>query len=80
VATPNNKQNKTLNDLLCWSICPDLGGNKWILHYITYNLNDSGIDQVDSLVVVFVDNSSKLYQLYTIDINGNQKRSNFDAR
>jgi hypothetical protein len=79
VATPNIKQNKALSDLLSWSICPDLTGDKWILYYITYNLDSSDNNKVNSVFVAFIDKTSKYYQFYLIDLIGNLTRSKFDV-
>jgi hypothetical protein len=79
VATPNTLQNRALGELLSWSICPDMAGDKWILHYISYNLEFSSLDKVGSIFVVFVDKFSTTYQCYTIDVSGNIERNNFNV-
>jgi hypothetical protein len=79
VATPNNDQNTSLSFVLDWSISPDSKGDKWILHYLTYNLNEADHNIVESIFVVFVDSFSKKYQCYDIDLNGKIIGSKFDV-
>jgi hypothetical protein len=80
VATPNKQQNQALGELLSWSICPDMAGDKWELHFITYTLSDLFLDETEEVIVTFVDKTNTIYQCYVIDVTGNTKRSYFNVQ